>query len=234
MSGPSLGPRLGIVCGMQTEFDALGRWAIDPKVVVAVSGARPDLAEDGARWLVEQGCTALLSWGVAGGLSADLAPGDIIAANDVVDEGGAHHPLTRIDLSSVEGAAPHEGSILGLDRMVFHSTEKAALHRISGAICVDMETHRVAKVAATHGLPAAALRVVGDGAGRSLPPFVANAITATGHRRIGPVLLGLLGSPGHLPGLLRLKKDTELALDRLRGMVEEGLFDRLMELSSQR
>ena len=71
---PALGPAVGIVCGMVSEVRALGRWADDPRITIAVSGARPERAEAEARRLVAEGCRALMSWGVAGGLDPALVP----------------------------------------------------------------------------------------------------------------------------------------------------------------
>ncbi|MBY8975705.1 adenosylhopane nucleosidase [Rhodobacteraceae bacterium NNCM2] len=218
-------PILGIVCGMQTEFDALGALAIDPRVRVAVSGARPDLAEDGARWLIDEGCTKLLSFGVAGGLAPDLQPGDVLGGELVVTEAGEGFDLSPLD----HGAEQVAGALLGLDRMVFTAEEKRGLHQATGAVAVDMETHRVARIGAEHKVPVHALRAVGDGATRTLPAFVANALSVTGHPLIFPVLKGLLRDPMALPELLRLKRDTDRALRRLAGIVEDGLLERLID-----
>ncbi|MEM7177522.1 MAG: hypothetical protein AAGD47_03425 [Pseudomonadota bacterium] len=226
-------PVLGIVCGMQSEFATLGRLAIDPRLRVTVSGARPDLAEDGAEWLIEEGCRYLLSWGVAGGLDPASSPGALIAATHVTTEAGATQALTPAPYDATDTGAAATGPLLGLDRVALTAPEKQALHAATGALAVDMETHRVAKVAQAHGLPVSAVRVISDAAARSLPPFVADALSITGHPRIGPVLMGLLKSPGALPDLLRLKRDTSRALGRLAGLVEAGLLERFIEAADR-
>lgn len=227
MTASVTAPILGIVCGMQSEADLLGRLTADKRVRVAVSGARPDLAKDGARWLVAEGCKRLLSFGVAGGLAPELTPGMLVIADRVVTEDGTSLPLNQID-PDLPATEQMPGTLLGADRMVFSADEKATLHNQTTAIAVDMETHRVARVAHEAGLPTHALRVIGDPVTQSLPPFLSDAISATGHPRIMPVLAGLLRTPHRLPDLLRLKANTDTGLKRLRALVEAGHLRNLL------
>jgi len=89
-----LTPVLGIVCGMTSEVRALGRWANNPRICIGISGARPDRAEAEARRLVAEGCRALMSWGVAGGLDPALVPGDLVIPAVIVAEDGVRLPLS--------------------------------------------------------------------------------------------------------------------------------------------
>ncbi len=230
----------GIVCGMISEVRALGRWADDPRIAVAVSGARPDRAEAAARRLVAEGCRVLLSWGVAGGLDPALAPGEVVIPREVVAEDGARFPLSdtviaRLDRAIQTGEMPRSsrgragsGAILGLDNMVRTVAEKADLYQRTGAVAVDMESHRVALAAAAAGLPFLAVRAIGDPAGRTLPALAARALGEDGRPRIGPVVAGLLRRPGDLAALLRVKQDTDAALAALTG-VADGTVPAMLE-----
>ena len=199
-------PVVGLVCGMRSELRALGPLAEDPQLLIAVSGARPERAEAEARRMVAAGCRALVSWGIAGGLDPALAPGHLLAAGAVIDEGE-----TRAL------AAPEGPLLLGSDLAVMTVAEKAGLHRATGAAAVDMETHRVARAGAAAGVPVHAIRAVADTANRALPVLAANALDAEGRPRIGAVLAGLLRRPGDLPGLFALRRDTAAALATLAG-----------------
>ena len=219
----------GIVCGMVSEVRALGRWADDPLIGIGISGARPGRAEAEARRLVAEGCRALMSWGVAGGLDPALVPGELVFPAVVVAEDGGSWPLSRDLRAAVTAGVPSprrgEGqgggpTLLGLERMVFSAAEKAALFERSGAVAIDMESHRVALVAAAAGLPFLALRAIGDPAGRALPALVARALGEDGRPRIGPVVAGLLRRPGDLAALLRVKRDTAAALAALAAVAE--------------
>ncbi|MHA1528015.1 MAG: phosphorylase family protein [Alphaproteobacteria bacterium] len=222
----------GIVCGMAAEARALGRWANDPLVGIGISGARPGRAEREARRLVAEGCRVLLSWGVAGGLDPALAPGDLVIPVAVVAEDGGNWPasqtvIARLDraIQTAEMPRPSRGmtgagAILGLDRMVLGAAEKAALHERTGAVAVDMESHRVALVAAAAGLPAVAVRAIADPAGRALPALAARALGEDGRPRVGPLVAGLLRRPGDLAALPRVRRDTTAALAALAAVAE--------------
>jgi len=54
-------------------------------------------------------------------------------------------------------------------RAEFYRAAKRALYLKTGALAVDMESHIVAGVAAAHGLPVAAIRVITDPALRAVP-----------------------------------------------------------------
>ena len=229
---PALGPAVGIVCGMVSEVRALGRWADDPRITIAVSGARPERAEAGARRLVAGGCRVLLSWGVAGGLDPALRPGELVIPAEIVAEDGGRWPVSqaviaRLDRAIRTAEMPRSsrgmtgtGAILGLDDMVLSAEKKAALFASTGAVAIDMESHRVALVASAAGLPVLAVRAIGDPAGRALPALAARALGADGRPRIGPVLAGLLRRPGDLGALLRVRRDTAAALAALAAVAE--------------
>ncbi len=214
---------------MVSEVQALGRWANDPRIGIGISGARPGRAEAEARRLAAEGCRALLSWGVAGGLAPALVPGDLVIPAEVVAEDGGSWPVSAELCAAVAASVPSPlrgegqgggGRHLGVDRMVLSAAEKTALFERTGAVALDMESHRVALVAAAAGLPVVAVRAVGDPAGRALPALAAQALGEGGRPRIGPVVAGLLRRPGDLAALLRVKRDTEVALAALAGVAE--------------
>jgi adenosylhomocysteine nucleosidase len=82
---------------------------------------------------------------------------------------------------------------------------KAHLFLETGAVAVDMESAGVAAVAARHGLPFIAVRVIADAAGDALPQAVV-AASREGQVRILPLLLGILKSPRQVAQLLRLAR----------------------------
>jgi len=211
---------LGIVCGMASEARALGRWSADPRVRVAISGARPDRAEAAARTLAAEGCRVLLSWGVAGGLDPALEPGALLLPEAVIEADGARHALAPA-LAGIAAAIP--SPILGTDRMLLDPGQKSRLHRETGAAAADMETHRVASAAAAAGIPALAIRAIGDPAGRAVPALATRALGEDGRPRLGAVALELLKRPGDLSALLRLKRDTDAALAALAGIADPAI-----------
>jgi hypothetical protein len=84
-----------------------------------------------------------------------------------------------------------------------------------------MESLAVADVAARHGLPFIAVRVIVDTASDQLPQSVAAAST-TGQVALGRLLGGLLRSPQDLPDLYRLAMRYRIAIRSLRAVARTG------------
>jgi nucleoside phosphorylase len=108
--------------------------------------------------------SAIINFGVAGGLKPGLAPGSKLVARSVITEdGGRYHgdPVWSQRLSLVLGGATI-ADIVGIDAPVVGHADKHALHVKTGAHAADMESHIAARIAAAHKLPFAAFRVVAD------------------------------------------------------------------------
>ena len=118
------------------------------------------------------------------------------------------------------GAQP--GLIIGQDHIAASVAEKAALHAQTGALAVDMETHIAARVAARHGLPFAAIRVISDTAHEALPPAALVGMNPDGSMALGKVLASLARTPAQLPALIRTGRNAEIAFGVL-GEVGESL-----------
>lgn len=178
-----------------------------------------------------------MSWGVAGGLDPEARPGEVVIPSAVVDEAGGCWPFPPELGAAVAAAMPApfrwedhgEGRcILGLDRLVASPEDKRALFALTGALTVDMETHRVAQVAAAGRVPSLALRAVGDPVEGRLPRLVERVLDEDGEPRLGRVALGLVQRPWDVGPLLRLKRETDAALDAL-GRAAERVIQRVVE-----
>jgi len=202
---------------MLAELRALGPWAADPRVAVAVSGADPDRAEAAARRLVGDGAAHLISWGIAGGLAGDLPAGQVIRPGAVILPDG-----TRVELSRGSTA---DVAILGVDRVVADPAEKRHLRETTGAIALDMESHRMARVSLETGAGLTIVRAVSDPYDRALPALAAVALGPDGRPRLGRVLAGLLRRPHDLPALIRAGSDSRKALAALRRFAEATPLD---------
>src|SRR5262249_50613320 len=120
---------------------------------------------------VAAGAEAIISFGLAGGLDPDLGPGRCIVAGAVL-AGAERLPADAVWAGRLmpRPAGPRQADIVGADRPVADVAAKQALRRSTGAAAVDMESGIAARLAATRGLPFAALRVICDPAGRAVPP----------------------------------------------------------------
>ena len=105
--------------------------------------------------------------------------------------------------------------LAGSDGPVVTKQAKADMHAATGAAAVDMESHIAARIAAKHGLPFAAVRVVADRADRALPPAAVAGFGPGGRVDIGAVLKALARQPAQLPQLIRVSVDTRAAFAAL-------------------
>lgn len=160
--------------------------------------------------------SGIISIGIAGGLAADLRPGQWVVARAVVDHGRAlptESAWTGRLLARLPGAI--EGVILGSDVIVADRARKAALHDASKAVSVDMESHVAARIARRRRLPFAAARVICDPAHRTLPPAARAAMRRDGRTDVAAVLRSLFLEPKQLPDLMRTAWEAECAFRAL-------------------
>ncbi len=157
--------------------------------------------------------SAIISFGVAGGLARRLVPGTKLVARSVVAEDGARYcgdPVWSKRLARALGGAI-VADIAGVDLPVAGPAERRALHLKTGALAVDTESHVAAKAAAAHHLPFAALRVVADPAHRQLPHAALVAIKPDGSIALGAILGSLVRDPRQVPQLMRTANDARAA-----------------------
>ena len=170
-----------------------------------------------ARAMAERGASALVSFGVAGGLDPTLQSGDIIIASGVIDETGKYAPTDdgwRDAVLSAIGNA-QSGMVYGSDHALSDIAEKQAAFSDYGAVAVDMESHGVARAAHECDLPFLIVRAIADTAATALPDAVRNAIGVRGERRALPVIIGLLRRPAELSAVLSLSQESAAAMKAL-------------------
>lgn len=160
--------QLIVVTGLLRE----ARIAADDAVLTIAGGGDGGRLAHYLEAALRKGARGVVSFGIAGGMAPELAPGSTIIATHVVSADGGQFAVDRIWRERLRALVP-EGltrGLLGTDLPVTTAQEKADLHRRTGAAAADMELHIAASAAARYGVPFAALRVVADDAGLSLPP----------------------------------------------------------------
>ncbi len=158
------------------------------------------------------GCGGLISFGVAGGLAPHLKPGTCVIGSRIIDDDATRETdarwaqrLTRLIPGSVYGA------IAGVAQPIAHADDKRRLHEETGALAVDMESHIVAEAAERHRVPLAAIRVVVDPVGRTIPRSALAGSRPDGTIDPIAVMRSLARYPRDLVGLIRLSLDTRAA-----------------------
>jgi hopanoid-associated phosphorylase len=200
-------PGCVVAVGLRSEAALL-----PPGVRCVISGGDP--ARLDALW--PEDATAVLSLGIAGGLAPDVATGELLAASELWEAG----ELRAVDAAWAArlraGCGARGGMIAASGTLLASAADKAALHGLSGALAVDMESGAAWRFAQARGLPFAALRAVADGPQDVLPQAAAVGLNPDGSPAPFRVLGALLRRPGDLPALLRLARASAAAHAALR------------------
>jgi adenosylhomocysteine nucleosidase len=201
--------RRTVIAFVGMAFEA--RIAAGPGVLVFSRDSRRELAA-AAKNAARHGCRGIISFGVAGGLAADLRPGDWVVASSIVTS-----DATRATDAAWSGRLRDAikgcryAAIVGTDTPVADPAVKRSLHRTTGAAAVDMESHFVARVAAAHGLSFTALRVIVDPAERIIPPAALVGMGSGPRADSVAVLRELIARPSQLSKLIRISLDAFIA-----------------------
>jgi hopanoid-associated phosphorylase len=198
------------------------RIASGPGVVVICRNSEREVASS-IDHALKRGCRSIISFGVAGGLAPHLRPGNWIVASSIIDAQQSR-PTDRAWSEKILAMIPgaEHRPIAGVDYAVAAPEAKRRMHAETGAATVDMESHLVARLAATHGLSFTAVRVVIDPAHRAIPDAALAGMRPDGGTSITAVIRELIAGPSQLSGLLRLAYDgyaARRALLRVRRLL---------------
>jgi hopanoid-associated phosphorylase len=201
---------LGILCGLESEAKIARRIK---GAVVALSAAEPKQAREAAESLVAKGCTRLMSFGVAGGLSPDLKAGDGMIGSEVSSpEGQWAADAAWAEKLRADNPWALWGGVRGADHIVDTTGEKNALFHGSKALMVDMESHVVAQAAAAHNLPFAIIRVVVDPNDLTVPPATLVPFKPDGTFDLWGVAKSVIREPRQISVLIGLGRNMAKAL----------------------
>jgi hopanoid-associated phosphorylase len=203
---------LGIVTGMASEARLFGG-----DILTVSAGGDPQATRDGIDRLIARGADRLVSFGIAGALDPALKPGDLVVGAAVRTAQGERLPVDQkwlVRLATHLGTA-RVADVVGSARIVATAERKATLHRDTGAVAVDQESHWVAEAAHSQRMPFVVLRAIADRAGDDLPPAVMVGLDTRGNARMGAVIFALLRDPSQIGGLIRVGLQTRTALRAL-------------------
>ena len=199
------GARVGFVVGLAAEARLLRPLPCP----VAIGGGTPAGARAAAERLVAEGATALVSFGLAGGLDPALPAGALLVPFAVVADGA--WLAADLTLATALGGPTTRQALVSVAAIVASATAKARLWHETGAAAVDLESGMVAEVARERALPFAVLRAICDPGTQGLPPAALTAMDAEGRIGMGRVLAALARHPGQLAALLALARDAAAA-----------------------
>jgi len=207
----ALSARPTTVGGIEVHRSRAGR----REVVVGLIGVGPGPARTATQRLLAalagQGAEVvhLVVSGIAGGIAEDLAVGDTVLPERVLDlaSGRSYRAAAVAGRANARTIATVDELILDLDRLAAMAEE--------GIDVLDMETAAVAEVAASHEIPWSAVRVISDRPRDGLlddgimtmlrPDGSVDPVAAVKH---------IAGHPRRLPKLVRLGRDAGSAAAR--------------------
>jgi hopanoid-associated phosphorylase len=204
---------LGIICGFKAE-ETLARRLSSLTACAWRNPAAP-------RSLIDRGATALLSFGLAGGLAPGLAAGQVLIPGSVLTAEGAYDVDAALH-ARLLAAIPNgiTGPLYAADAVIATPAAKRTLHEKTGAMAVDMESGLVAAAAQAAGIPFAVLRAVSDAYDHALPQAALVALDDDGELALWPLLGALLRQPAQLPQLLRTGRESKKAMQALAACIK--------------
>lgn len=218
---------VGVIFALSAERASLRhaeRLARGARVGLYQSGPGAVSAAEAARQAVQSGAAALVSFGLAGGLSAEIESSDVVVPRNVISSRGQALPTdpdwhARLVACLEARFVIRSGDLLSVDDALETAAAKARAARESGAVAVDMESSAIVEVACRARVPVAVLRVVADEAADALPENVDRLIDESGRVRALSVLRILL-APSQWSALLTLSRRSTRALAALRRLGE--------------
>ncbi len=214
---------VGVVTGLEFEADVVRRHARFAGVadrVLVTAGLGRERARRSAEGLLAQGATALLSFGIAGGLAPNIACETVVVATGVKAESMetiySDVAWTARLVEALESSPPFaRGELAYAPIILTTSMDKGGTFAATSALAADMESYGVGEAALKAGVPFTAIRVVADTAGEQLPEIALHAMAPDGSLKLVETLSRIVRNPRQIPGLIRLGRSTAHARRRL-------------------
>jgi adenosylhomocysteine nucleosidase len=194
------------------------------------SGPGAERAARAATAALAAGAHALVAWGLAGGLAADLAPGSVVLPRRVRTPDGRSFETDAAWHAALERTlrrdhAPCTEDLVTVPAALSTAPEKQAASS-NGAVAADMESAAIAAVAARARAPFVALRVIVDAARDALPADAERWIDERGERRLAPAFAAAFQPAqwGVLWILARRYRAALRTLDSLAAVVAANRF----------
>lgn len=213
-----------VVAALGRELASLNREAVAGVTLLKTGEGTANAERSLEVWLEHHQARAVVSIGFAGALSRDLQPGDLVIARKVRD--GLAQPddalLAVAGGVKLDETRVHSGIAITSDEIVWQATSKQALAATlepNEIGIVDMESTAIASVCARHELPFLIVRSITDLFDEDLPLNFNLYRGADGRVDSGKIVRAALLKPGALPGLMELRRRSELCATRMADFV---------------
>jgi adenosylhomocysteine nucleosidase len=149
-----------------------------------------------------------------------LRPGNVVISTEVVSDGNrwtAQPDFQSRAASLAREIGAFDGAVFGTNAILATEEEKSRAWRDTGALVVDLESDVVARIASQAGIPFLVARTIADTACRELPPAALIPLSEAGTPNLARVLGSVLRRPQQIATLIRLARETRMALSALAG-----------------
>jgi len=150
--------------------------------------------------------TLVISAGVCGALSPDLAEGDLVVPEAVVRSAAERRATAALP------PLRRAGTLVTVDAVVATAEAKTRLWIETGALACDMESAPILEWAAAHGLAGGVVRAVSDSASRGVPADLAAVVEPDGRVRTARAVRVVLSRPRAIADAMALRSGTTAAL----------------------
>jgi len=199
--------RCTLVCfAMREEATAFQKRVTGRKdILTLITGIGRRNTEKSFREFLKQNVPGrILTCGFAGGLNPGLKAGEVVFSTDDATLG-----------RKLAAAGGKPANFFCASRIATTAVAKAELRRTTGADAVEMESEAIQKICEECGIPCATVRVISDAAGEDLPLDFNLLAKADLNLDYGKLALAVAKSPGKIPALMKLQKQTRFAAERL-------------------
>jgi adenosylhomocysteine nucleosidase len=228
--------RIGIVTALIPEARCLVKNKPVPGVITPVSGRisllvcgmGAEKARLAARKLVDTGFNALISWGTAGALAADIVPGALVIPETIISGEDQVFETAKNWRSSVVRRLKDCPSDIYLGQLsdsmyvLTQSSEKYRIRQHTDSLAVDMESAAIAEIARINRTPFISVRSISDSSTMSIPDSVMKFTGPYGEIQIQKLMLSLLKRPADIPNLASLARGYRAAIRTLKWVGRRG------------
>lgn len=214
----------GCIVSRKLPFNQMVRLSDD--AAIWVCGMGENAARQAAKNLLENGATALVSFGVAGALGSSLRSGDLVLPGAIFVNGETL-PVTIDWRDQLKRLLPVEltvvgGTLAASKKVVSTEIAKRELAKVTGACAVDMESGAIAEVAMNAGIPFITIRAITDPIEFSPPEALLSAVYPDGSVNAMRLISLVLQRSVGIGTLMRLGRGMRAASDTLSAVVSHS------------
>jgi adenosylhomocysteine nucleosidase len=217
-----------------SSFTIHGGWLHGIRVAFVEAGIGKNRVQRATQALIEGHSPEwVLSIGLAGALSPELAIEDIFLANEIISTSGETLPVSDLFGSCTffsnlpdEKHNIHRGQLLCAEKVVCTRKEKQQLNAHYGASVVEMESLFVGQVCRDYGTSFGSVRVISDDIETDLPPEIRGLLGSSKVFRVGAALGAVWNRPSSAQDLWNLREIANRASESLARFICSHLIER--------